>query len=63
MDDLVEAVKETYPLSKVMAGKIDDLRKWAKARARLAGDEKVEAIEKPKEKVPILRQERANPFI
>jgi len=63
VEDLVEVINKTYPLSKVMVDRIDDIRLWAKARARRAGDEEVEAIEKPKENVPILRQERANPFI
>jgi hypothetical protein len=34
--DILAAISETIPLSKLMAEKIDGLRKWAKGRCRLA---------------------------
>lgn len=62
-EDLKNAIINTYPLSKVMADKITNLRKWAKVRARLASKEKAEEIFNPKEKIPKLKQEMDNPFI
>ena len=61
-DDILKALKETYPLSKTMAQTINNLRKWAKVRARFASSENLEKL-KVEENVPILAQEKQNPFI
>lgn len=63
IDDLIQSIKATYPLSKVMADDIMTLRKWAKVRTRLASEEETEIIEPAKENVPKLKQERDNPFV
>jgi len=34
--DILKSLKETYPLSKTMADRIDELRQWARDRARMA---------------------------
>ena len=60
--DILKALKETYPLSKVMAQTINNLRKWAKVRARFASSENLEEL-KVEENVPLLAQEKQNPFI
>ncbi len=57
-EHILAALKATFPLSRTMGQQIDDLRKWASARARLATSEKAEAL--PAEVspgVPKLRQE------
>jgi ATP-dependent 26S proteasome regulatory subunit len=41
---LLNAIKDTVPLSKTMKDKIDFLRKWAKNRAKQAGKENLENI-------------------
>jgi len=43
--DIVEALKETVPLSKTMKERIDELRRWAETRARFATTKKVVGIE------------------
>jgi len=63
LDDIIKSLKNTYPLSKVMAESINNLRRWAKIRARLASEEEEESIMAPTEKIPKLKQEIANPFI
>ncbi len=60
---IVEALEKTYPLSKTMAQTINSLRKWAKTRARLASTEAVEIVEEDKNKAPVLKQEKHNPFV
>jgi len=64
-DDVIAAIKDSYPLSKTMQEVIEATRKWAKSRAVQASSQEPEAFdEKPKEnKAPRLRQEAANPFI
>ncbi len=61
---LMESVKATYPLSKVMASNIMKLREWAKVRTRLASDERTEDL-KPDDKMKSiqLKHEADNPFI
>ena len=55
-EDLINALKETYPLSKVMADGLSNLRKWAEVRARSASrDDKVKV--KVEEKIPKLKSE------
>lgn len=41
---LLNAIKDTVPLSKTMKDQIDFLRKWAKAGAKQAGKENLENI-------------------
>ena len=58
---LLDAVKATYPLSKVMAENILKLREWAKYRARLASNDTVEnqALEQASDKrIPRMKGER-----
>jgi SpoVK/Ycf46/Vps4 family AAA+-type ATPase len=59
------ALKATFPLSATMADEIDQLRKWAKARARLASPEEPEQLPtRGGDGVPRLRQETTrNPFV
>lgn len=45
-DILVEAAKETAPLSVTMSGSIAAMREWGKSRARMASTEEVGSIEK-----------------
>jgi SpoVK/Ycf46/Vps4 family AAA+-type ATPase len=61
--DLLDAIRSTYPLSKVMTDKINKLREWAKVRARLANDEDIEKLSTEQRFVPKLKQEVDNPFI
>jgi len=62
---ILDAIKSTYPLSKTMKGTIEDLRKWAQVRARLASNDMIEPLleTSSEEKPPILKQEKHNPFI
>lgn len=60
-EDILKALKDTFPLSKTMARTINELRKWAKIRARFASNENLEKIEE--EDIPLLAQEKKNPFI
>lgn len=58
------ALRSTFPLSMTMRETIENLRRWARVRARLASEEPPEEL--PIEKVsgaPMLRQETRNPFI
>lgn len=58
------ALKATFPLSMTMREPIENLRLWAKVRARLASDEAPEPLPaEGTEEVPRLRQEVRNPFI
>lgn len=65
-DTIKQAMEKTYPLSKTMSQTIESLRKWAKVRARFASNENTEVILDPEEKekeIPVLKQEKHNPFI
>lgn len=63
-EHVAKALEQTFPLSRTMADQIDQLRKWAKARARLASGEEPEKIPLPDDSAPRLRQETTrNPFI
>jgi AAA+ superfamily predicted ATPase len=58
------ALRSTYPLSLTMAEHIDQLRRWARARARLASPNEPERLPtQAMESVPRLPQETRNPFI
>ncbi len=58
------ALKATTPLSRTMAEQIGHLRKWARARARLAAGEAAEPLTGDGEpSIPRLPQERRNPFV
>jgi len=59
---LIDCALQTTPLSTTMAETINQLRQWAKVRARLASSQKSESIES-NNLVPILNQEQTNPFI
>lgn len=61
-EHLLKCMKSTVPLSLTMAEKINDLRKWANKRARLASDEKKDEIMDTKD-IPLLTQEYSNPLI
>jgi AAA+ superfamily predicted ATPase len=61
--DIEEALKSTYPLSKTMRDTIEHLRKWAKVRARFASNGNSEELPETQEKIPQLKQEKHNPFI
>ena len=64
MKYIEKAIKETYPLSKIMGNVIFALRKWAEVRARKASDEEIEEIKvEGTRKVPRLKNEIKNPFI
>ena len=54
---LLNAIKETVPLSKTMKDQIDFLRKWAKSRAKQAGKENVEVFSS-EENVPLTKTEK-----
>lgn len=63
-EDIAKALEQTFPLSRTMADQIDQLRRWAKARARLASGAEPEKIPSPDGTAPRLRQETTrNPFI
>ncbi|MBI9109364.1 MAG: AAA family ATPase [Spirochaetales bacterium] len=64
-ENIFEALKSTYPLSKTMKHTIEDLRKWAKVRARFASSQETDELPEIQdaEKVPQLKQEKHNPFI
>jgi AAA+ superfamily predicted ATPase len=64
MEHIVGALAATFPLSATMADQIDELRKWAKARARLASPQEPESLPvRTGGAIPRLRQETRNPFI
>ncbi|NMD00959.1 MAG: AAA family ATPase [Bacteroidales bacterium] len=54
---LLNAIKDTVPLSKTMKDQIDFLRKWAKSRAKQAGKENIETISIG-ENVPLTKTEK-----
>ncbi|HRK25740.1 MAG TPA: AAA family ATPase [Chitinophagales bacterium] len=62
---LVNAIKKTYPLSKIMAEDIENLRKWADGRTVKASEEDSDKVDlKPEDKErPKLKQEYVNPFM
>ncbi len=61
---ILSAIQRTYPLSRTMAETIQNLRKWAKAKAVSASSEEAEPIDlSGLESIPKLKQETANPFI
>lgn len=63
-EHVAAAMRATYPLSRTMRGPIEDLRRWARVRARLASREEPEPLpEDAAAGVPRLRQEAKNPFI
>lgn len=64
-EHIAKALKETFPLSRTMREQIDQLRRWAKVRARLASPHSPESLAAADadESVPRLRQESRNPFI
>jgi ATP-dependent 26S proteasome regulatory subunit len=65
-DHIARALDKTFPLSRTMRDQIDNLRQWAKVRARLAAGQPPEPLpqENPETAAPRLRQEATrNPFI
>jgi hypothetical protein len=61
---VLNALDATYPLSRTMGTQIEDLRRWAKVRARLAATEEPEKLPQDKAvNLPKLQQESRNPFI
>jgi len=61
--DIIGALNDTYPLSKTMGKTINDLRKWATVRARPASSPNTEIIIEENKDIPVLSQEKYNPFI
>ena len=58
------ALEKTFPLSRTMRDQIEELRRWARVRARLASGEEPEALPEDNAAAPRLRQEMGrNPFI
>jgi AAA+ superfamily predicted ATPase len=65
-EHIARALDKTFPLSRTMREQIENLRQWAKVRARLASAQSPEALppETPETAAPRLRQETTrNPFI
>jgi ATP-dependent 26S proteasome regulatory subunit len=65
-EHIARAIDKTFPLSRTMRDQIEDLRKWAKVRARLATGQAPEALPQATAEtaVPQLKQETTrNPFI
>jgi SpoVK/Ycf46/Vps4 family AAA+-type ATPase len=60
---VLAAMKATTPLSRTMKAQIDELRRWARVRARLATSDLPEPIAGDGASVPTLRQEQRNPFV
>lgn len=60
---IAAALSATFPLSRTMREPIEDLRRWAKVRARLATTDEPEPLPESNASVPRLRQEAKNPFI
>ena len=54
---LLNAIRDTVPLSKTMRDQIDFLRKWAKSRAKQAGKENLETISAT-DTIPLTKTER-----
>lgn len=63
MENLLECILATSPLSCTMAETISNLRKWAEQRARMASKDKPDEVKPLGEDVPRLQQEYSNPFI
>lgn len=63
MNNLLDCISATSPLSRTMAETIANLRKWAEQRARLASSDTPEEVKDLGEDVPRLQQEYINPFI
>jgi SpoVK/Ycf46/Vps4 family AAA+-type ATPase len=65
-EHIARALDKTFPLSRTMREQIEDLRQWAKVRARLASGQVSEALpqDAAEAAAPRLRQEATrNPFI
>jgi len=64
-EDILGAIKKTFPLSRTMHETIEKMRKWAKSRAVFASSEKPEELNVAESKdIPKLKQETYNnPFI
>lgn len=63
-EHLASAIDRTFPLSRTMRDQIENLRRWARVRARLATRETAEPLPPLSESTPRLRQESIrNPFI
>lgn len=63
-NDIINAAKQTVPLSITMGEGLRKLREWAKFRARQASTGNVEEIDMDRSKViPKLKSEVCNPFI
>ncbi|MDQ7002939.1 MAG: AAA family ATPase, partial [Ghiorsea sp.] len=58
-----QAIKKTYPLSKTMRESIEKLKAWASVRARFASEKHDEKIPQDSSEMPVLKQEKSNPFI
>ena len=63
MQNLLDCISATSPLSRTMAETIANLRKWAEQRARMASKDKPDEVKPLGEDVPKLQQEYSNPFI
>ncbi len=63
LHDMETCIKDTCPLSKTMSENIQNLRKWAKVRARMASIQDNEPVVIVKDDTPKLKQEAKNPFI
>ena len=63
MQNLLDCISITSPLSRTMSETITNLRKWAEQRARLASKDKPEDVKGLEEDTPRLPQEYKNPFI
>ncbi len=57
MQNLLDCISSTSPLSRTMSETIANLRKWAEQRARLASTDKPEDVKGLGEDVPKLQQE------
>lgn len=63
-EHIARALNKTYPLSRTMRDQIEELRRWAKIRARLAASDEPEPLPAESSAVPKLAQEATrNPFI
>jgi len=62
-DILSKAIDDIYPLSITMSETIENLRSWAKKRARIASKEEPASIKPTEVDIPVLIQENTNPFI
>lgn len=63
-EHIARAMAKTYPLSRTMRDQIEELRRWARIRARLAAHEEPEPLPVESTSAPRLVQEATrNPFI